>query len=112
MAIEVEYPEDSGQRPKIKNANAIIIESYSSEQLKKGIDKMVDVHAVNATDGWKAYETAVGERWHQYLPTASGKNFELLHWHIFNLKNWIRGIHHHVSLKHLDYYLRVSIQIQ
>ena len=106
VAIEVEYPTDPSEKPKIKNANAVVIDGYSSDDLKKGIEKMIDVQALVTTDGWKAYETAVGGRWHESFPSSSGENFELIHWHIFNLKNWIRGIHHHVSLKHLHCYLQ------
>ncbi|HBH07635.1 MAG TPA: hypothetical protein DDX92_13630 [Flavobacteriales bacterium] len=34
-----------------------------------------------------------------------GENFKPLHWHIFNLKNWIRGVHHKISRAHLQSYL-------
>jgi hypothetical protein len=102
--LEIEYPEDDGP-PKIKNSNAHIIEDYSSRSLKKGIDHMVDSSALIITDGWGGYPNAVRERWHEIILSDQGTNFPHLHWHIFNLKNWLRGIHHSVSLDHIAAYL-------
>ncbi len=104
IGLEIEYPDDDGP-PKIKNSNAHIIEDYSSRSLEKGIDHMVDSSALIITDGWGGYPNAVGERWHEIVLSNHGANFPHLHWHIFNLKNWLRGIHHSVSLDHIAAYL-------
>ncbi|HEX4888185.1 MAG TPA: transposase [Luteibaculaceae bacterium] len=57
------------------------------------------------TDEWSAYPNAVGKREHITFRSSKGSNFQQLHWHIFNLKNWIRGIHHKISADHLQRYL-------
>lgn len=36
---------------------------------------------------------------------AEGTNFEALHGHNLNLKNWVRGIHHHVNSDRLQSYI-------
>ena len=104
VALEVEYPEE-GERVIVKRGNATIINDYSAEELKPGIDIMVDKDAVITTDGWSAYQKATEGRWHDSILSNQGKNFHALHWHIFNLKNWIRGIHHSISSDHSKAYL-------
>ena len=104
VALEIDYDdEDSG--PIIRGADARVITGYSAEELGQGIDQMVDQEAMIVTDGLPAYSKASGERVHDWWPSDDGENFEKLHWHIFNLKNWIRGIHHHVSDDHIQFYL-------
>ena len=106
VAIEVEHTVESGQnRTFIKNAGATVIEGYTSTELAKGIEKMLEPNLVVTTDKWQAYENAVGERILLQFLSNKGQNFQELHYHIFNLKNWIRGTHHHISRKHLQAYL-------
>ena len=105
VAVEVEYPEDDDEPPKMKRAASVTIENYSAEALKKGLDQMVDEDALVTTDGWRAYREATSARDHDVLPSAMGEAFKQLHWYIFNLKNWLRGIHHKVSAKHIKHYL-------
>jgi hypothetical protein len=104
VAVEIAYPDDR-DGPVIKRAEAEVIESYDAEELGRGIDEMVDEQALVVSDGWSAYPKAVGKREHLAFPSAQGRNFPLLHFHIFNLKNWLRGTHHSVSQKHLQKYL-------
>ena len=66
---------------------------------------MIDPDAFIITDGWSGYTPAAKEWWHEVVLSEKGSNFKLLHWHIFNLKNWIRGIHHKISPEHLQSYL-------
>ncbi|MFT5780286.1 MAG: hypothetical protein ACI837_003247, partial [Crocinitomicaceae bacterium] len=51
------------------------------------------------------YPSAALEYQHQSKYSDQGANFELLHWHIFNLKNWIRGTHHHILNQHAQHYI-------
>lgn len=106
VAVEMDYSTNkTNDKAMIKNAGATIIEGYSSENLAQGIEKMVDQSAIIITDEWSAYPGAVGERMHIQFKSANGENFQELHWHIFNLKNWIRGTHHKVAPFHLQKYL-------
>ena len=104
LAVEVDYPEGEGE-PRIRGADARVIIDYTAEELGRAIDQMVDKEAVVSTDGLRSYERAVGQRDHLPWPSDSGANFEKLHWMIFNVKNWLKGIHHRVSKEHLKYYL-------
>lgn len=106
VAIEIEYPlESTTEKAVIKNAGATVIEGYSSTDLSQGIEKMLEPDLIITTDKWSAYPNAVGERIHLQFKSDQGQNFLKLHYHIFNLKNWIRGTHHSVSTKHLQRYL-------
>jgi hypothetical protein len=106
VAIEVEYPiKNSTDKGIIKKARATIIEGYSAEHLAQGIEEMIDQEAVITTDEWSGYPKAVGERMHLQFKSDDGENFKGLHWHIFNIKNWIRGTHHKVDPTHLQRYL-------
>lgn len=66
----------------------------------------IDKNAQVITDGFKTYLTLQTEypNTDQKL-SSKGQNFLELHYHIFNLKNWIRGIHHHCSAKYFSQYL-------
>lgn len=106
VAIEIEYPEDDESKgPLIKCGSALVIEDYSAKELGRGVEQMVDSEAVITTDEWSAYIKALDDRWHLTFPSDQGKNFVKLHWHIFNIKNWLRGIHHKVSSNHIQGYL-------
>jgi transposase-like protein len=104
VAIEIDYPEDDGPAV-LKNSGSRVIEDFSSSSLEAGIDELVENDALVITDGWKGYSGAMKARWHEILMSDQGANFPHLHWHIFNLKNWLRGIHHSVSLEHIESYL-------
>lgn len=106
VVIEIEYPEDDEHKaPQIKCGNATVIKDYSGDELKRGINQMVDTEAVITTDFWPGYNSATGDRLHIPIYSEKGDNFVKLHWHIFNIKNWMRGIHHHVSSNHIQSYL-------
>ena len=94
IAVEVDPGEDEDGKMIIKNAKAILIDNYSSEQLSLGIEKMVDPEAAIVTDKWRAYGKAVGKRFHIESLSDKGKRMPEIHRLIFNLKNWLRGIHH------------------
>ena len=104
VAAEIEYPEEEGN-PVIKRARSLPIHGYAASDMAPAINQMVDDTALVTTDGNLAYPKALGKRDHLVFLSENGANFQLLHWHIFNLKNWIRGTHHKVSGKHIRYYL-------
>jgi predicted nucleic-acid-binding Zn-ribbon protein len=104
VALEVDYPEGSN-KVKLKNAMALVIEDSSANSLGKGLKKMVDPEALITTDGWSGYKPAAKNYWHEVFLSENGDNFKKLHWHIFNIKNWIRGIHHRIAAMHLQAYL-------
>lgn len=105
VAIELDEGGDGRRILKVKNAAAVVVENYSAKELAKGINTMVDKEAAICTDQWSSYPAAVEGRLHITLPSDEGQNFPQLHWHIFNIKNWLRGIHHKVSREHLQSYL-------
>lgn len=105
VSVEVDYSDPTRKKGKLKRCNARVIDDASGETLKRALEDSVDHTAVVTTDGWKGYLTALSGRWHNVEESAQGANFEALHWHIFNLKNWVRGIHHHISRDHLQSYL-------
>jgi hypothetical protein len=74
-----------------------MIDDFSATSLGKGLRNMVHKDAVITTDGWSGYQPVAKDFWHEVFLSNKGDNFKLLHWHIFNLKNWIRGVHHKIS---------------
>lgn len=104
VAVEIEYSQDDEQ-PMLKNARAMPINDNSTEELKRAINVMISEDALITTDGNSSYRKAADPRMHVAWLSEKGRNFQKLHWHIFNLKNWIRGIHHHISPKYAQFYL-------
>lgn len=105
IALEVDYSNPKKPKGTMKRAAAHILSDASGDAIKEIIDRTIDPDAVVTTDGWTGYLKALKGRWHNVEDSARGKNFELLHWYIFNLKNWLRGTHHHASRDHLQNYL-------
>jgi transposase-like protein len=105
ICVEVDYSDPASKTGKIIEAKAELIEDCTSASLEGALDKMVEHGSVLTTDGWGGYVSAAHNHWHDVAESNNGENFKLLHWHIFNLKNWLRGIHHHVSGSHLQSYL-------
>jgi transposase-like protein len=85
---------------------ALEIENFSSEELRKIVDKHCTPDTFIVADKWsgykplkKAYPNLV------QLKSEKGKNFPELHIMIMNLKGWIKGIHHKVSEQRFQQYL-------
>lgn len=89
----------------MKRARAVTINDASSISLEQAIDSMLEPGCVITTDQWSAYPAAIKDRVHLAYPSEKGANFPHLHWHNFNIKNWLRGIHHRISAKHAQKYL-------
>jgi hypothetical protein len=105
MAVEVDLSPDGRGNVQIKNANARVIDNYSSDELANAMDEMIDANAIIISDEWPSYPKAVKNRPHFAEPSEKGESMPQIHRMIFNLKNWIRGIHHHVSPDHLQSYI-------
>lgn len=100
VALEITADGDFGR------AYAEKIEDYSSKELQKIFDKHIDKHAQVRTDKWKGY-LPLKEAYSKLQQDFSecGSNFQELHLHIMNIKNWIRGMHHHLSENYIQRYL-------
>lgn len=105
MAVEIAEYDSKNERSKMLRAKAIIIDDYSSDTLKEAINTVIDKNAVIISDGWRAYSKASDERMHLGILSEKGASMPEIHRLIFNLKNWLRGTHHHVSKEHLQQYL-------
>ena len=102
VSIVIEKTEKGG----ISRAYARSIADFSAEQLRK----IFDLHIAKGvkkidTDQWKGYLPLI-EQWN-IVQTKSipGVNFNLMHRFIQQMKGWLRGIHHHASIKYLQGYL-------
>lgn len=79
---------------------------YSSEELRKVFDRHIDKQANVRTDQWTGYQPLKKDYPNlRQDPSENGAGFRQLHLHIMNLKNWIRGFHHHVSEQYIQRYL-------
>lgn len=105
VQIGIETATNKKGDPIIKRAYGKVISGYDNASLKIGLNAMVDKKTTVITDKWSAYPLATIEYEHQAKLSDQGANFKLLHWHIFNIKNWIRGMHHHISNEHAQHYI-------
>lgn len=103
LAVETDRGRASGIS--IKRMRAQKIEGFKSEHLRVGLLSLAIQGSTVVTDKLRASNKATKGYLHVGLYSEEGANFEKLHWVIFNLKNWIRGIHHKVSSIHLQRYL-------
>jgi len=105
VQVAVEMDTNHKGDPIIKRAYGKVVDSYSSGSLGGGLLAMVIKGTSVLTDKWSSYPSAAIDYDHQSEYSEQGANFELLHWHIFNIKNWIRGTHHHISNDHAQNYI-------
>jgi hypothetical protein len=100
-AIAVEVNEQG----KMKRAYAQRISDYSSLSLQSMFFNYIDTQANIITDEWSGYKPLK-----KHYPNLrqkksnNGSNFKELHIHIFNLKAWIRGTHHHFNERYIQHY--------
>ena len=91
---------------KIGRAYAQIIEDASAESIRPFFKRYIDEdNARVTTDGWRGYWPLESDFEIKQKLSNSGKNFPGLHIVIMNLKNWLRGIHHHCSERFMNGYL-------
>ena len=104
LAVEIREGKKKEQKA-MGRAYAIPIENFSNLELKKIFETHISVDALVKTDKWRGYFKQKETYNLEQVESANGSNFPELHILIMNLKNWIRGIHHKISKKHLKRYL-------
>lgn len=88
------------------NVNFAQLENFEALTMKYAIKESVEAEAHIRTDQHRSYESLKEELKNlETLPSEKGANFDELHKQIMLFKNWIRGIHHKCSKKHLHAYL-------
>jgi len=103
LAIEIRI--NKHQEPTLERTYARLTQAASAEEFQPLFDEYISLGATINTDEWSCYLPLAKTFELEQLPSNRGKNFPLLHAHIMNLKSRIRGIHHHVSRKHIQAYL-------
>jgi transposase-like protein len=102
VAVEIRK---SKKKLQMGRAYALTIKNYSSIELKKLFDKHISDKAKIVTDGWTGYKPISESYKIKQTYSEEGRNFPTIHTLIMNIKCWIRGIHHSVSLNHVQHYL-------
>ena len=91
---------------KTGNVNFALLENFEALTMKIAVKGSIDTQAHIRSDKHRSYEAIKGEFENfETVPSAKGGNFEELHEQIMLFKNWLRGIHHKCSKKHLHAYL-------
>lgn len=100
LSVEIRKDEKMGR------AYGIIINNYSSAELRKIFDTHISQEQAQVrTDKWTGCTPLESEYKMERIKSDKGKNFPEMHTLIMNLKSWIRGIHHQCSEKHMQAYL-------
>lgn len=90
---------------KVGNIRIHDIENFKAVTLKYAIKDMVNPQAQIRSDDYCSYTTLKNEGMNiKTQRSENGKAFEVLHRQIMLFKNWIVGIHHRWSTKHLYAY--------
>ncbi len=91
-----------------------ILEKATFEQTQKNMKAYFETHDVKyvsedakiISDQWRGYIPLKAEfKKIEQVVSDDGKNFKDVHIHIMNIKNWLRGIHHHCSKERMQGYL-------
>jgi transposase-like protein len=90
----------------VGRAYAQIIENASNTSFRPFFEAHISKEASVITDEWTGYIPLKKDYLKlKQVPSNDGKNHPDMHIHIMNLKNWLRGIHHHCSKERLQGYL-------
>jgi transposase-like protein len=90
----------------VGRAYAQEITNSSSESFKPFFERYIDKDAIVLSDVWAGYKPLLKEyRNMKQIQSDKGKGMPDLHIHIMNLKNWLRGTHHHCSKDRIQGYL-------
>lgn len=102
IVLAIEIVEDG-----VGRAYAEVIESSSSKELVGFLLKYVSKDAEIITDKWRVGYQPLKKEFLKLkqVDSENDESFKELHFHIMNLKGWVRGIHHHYSKKHIQNYL-------
>lgn len=102
---------DGTSRSICGSARVYIAPSVDEETLCGFVEATVEEGSRVVTDGWMAYanlvQLGVHHDSHDQLrnPAVSKRHLGRVHIVFSNLKNWLRGTHHWVSLKHMGRYI-------
>ena len=106
ICLAMELKEDKHTKEKvIGRAYALDIENFSSAELERIMTIHVSENAEIITDKWSGYHPSKSKFNITQVLSNNGLNFPDIHNLIMNIKSWIRGIHHHISKKHIQKYL-------
>jgi transposase-like protein/predicted RNA-binding Zn-ribbon protein involved in translation (DUF1610 family) len=105
VILGVEIVLNKVQKLTIGRAYARVIEDYSQESFKPFFEEKVSHKSTIFTDLWSSYKPFCANYDIDQQKSNQGESMKLLHTHIMNLKGWLRGIHHHVSIKHAQCYM-------
>jgi hypothetical protein len=98
----LEYREEKSGRGYAK-----VIQDYSAKSLKQ----IFEVHVLNTakivTDGWSGYKPLI-KKYPDFEQRLSnkGQHFTMLHIHIRNFKNWLRGVHSYCDKTYVEQYIQ------
>jgi hypothetical protein len=80
------------------------IDSFSAKELRLIFEAHIDKLASVTTDHWRGYRPIAKDFKINQIPSASGKNFKILHTMIHQVKTWIRTTYSYVSAFHINRY--------
>lgn len=90
----------------VGRAYAQVISNASNTSFKPFFETYISKDAKIVTDVWKGYIPLKKDYPNMgQMKSEKGKNFPDLHFHIMNIKGWLRGIHQHCSEERLQGYL-------
>jgi transposase-like protein len=105
ICVAVEIVQDKKGNTTMGRAYAQSIDNYSTIELEKIFETHIDKDAHIVTDKWKGYAPLAKFYDLKQILSNKGGNFPNLHILIMNMKSWMRGTHHHISLNHVQQYL-------
>jgi transposase-like protein len=105
VVLAMERRVDKKDRETMGRAYAKKIDGASATALKAIFDKHISTDAQVKTDGWRGYAPLKSDWKITQELSDKGANFKVLHIHIMNIKNWLRGIHHKCASERLQDYL-------
>jgi hypothetical protein len=90
----------------VGRAYAQVINKAAAEEFRPFFYNHISRDAKVVTDVWTGYKRLVKEYPAlKQIHSNKGANFKEMNIHIMNIKNWLRGIHHHCTKEHLQGYL-------
>ena len=106
VVLGVEKVRNKKGKETMGRAYAKVVKAFNQGELKPFFREHVSKAASVRTDKWASYLPLRQEGWSLHQQNSRGGiNFPLIHTHIMNIKNWLRGIHHKCSSKYLQGYL-------
>jgi transposase-like protein len=105
VVVGIEKVRNKKGKEALGRAYAKVIDNFSSENLEPFFAEHVSKDSSVKTDKWTGY-FPLKKDWNiRQKYSNKGSSFPLLHTHITNIKNWLRGIHHKCSVDYLQGYL-------